>query len=51
MGDLLSNDPVNMSHLPAYLHYNITEQSREARLGESRISNKGLENVLKNVLE
>lgn len=36
-----------MSHFPAYLYYNITEQNREARLRESRISTGGLENVLK----
>lgn len=46
IGDPLSNDPINMSYLSAYQHYNITEQSREARLAENGISNKGLETVL-----
>lgn len=46
IGDPLSNDPINMSYLSAHLHYNITEQSREARLAENGISNKGLETVL-----
>ena len=39
-GDLLRNDPINMSHFPAHLHYNTREQSREPGLGESRISNE-----------
>lgn len=46
MRDLLSNDPIHRSHLPASLHYNITEQTREARLGHSRISHRRLENLL-----
>lgn len=46
MRDLLSNDPIHRSHLPASLHYNITEQTREARLGQSRISHMRLENLL-----
>ena len=46
IGDPLSNGPINMSYLSAYQHCHITEQSREARLAENGVSNKGLETVL-----